>query len=147
MDKNESTLVSPLKTILLVDDEDDCRITTKWFLSNFGFTVESARSGEEALALFNPKIHDVIITDNRMSGMSGLEMAHIIKMRSASTPIVMYSGGPPSNGSCVDIFIPRPAHMLVLKEAVDKVLGMNNEQTKILSQPYPKTNSGTRPET
>jgi DNA-binding response OmpR family regulator len=47
----ENLLSSP-KTILLVDDQEDCRITTKWFLSNFGYAVDSARTAEEGLALF-----------------------------------------------------------------------------------------------
>ena len=84
------------KTILLVDDQDESRITTKWFLGNFGYVVESARSAEEALARFDAKIHDLVITDNWMPGMTGGEMAHVLKMRSPSTPILMHSGQPPS---------------------------------------------------
>lgn len=115
------TAVSP-KTILLVDDADEFRVTTKWFLSNFGFAVESVRSAEEALARFDPKTHDVVITDNSMSGMSGAEMAHVIKLRSPSTPVLMYTGLAPDDRSCVDLVIQRPAHMLALKEGVDKLL-------------------------
>lgn len=115
------TAVFP-KTILLVDDADEFRVTTKWFLSNFGFAVESARSAEEALARFDPKTHDVVITDNSMSGMSGAEMAHVIKLRSPSTPVLMYTGLAPADRSCVDLVIQRPAHMLALKEGVDKLL-------------------------
>ena len=110
------------RTILLVDDIDEFRVTTKWFLSNFGFAVESARSAEEALARFDPKIHDVVVTDNSMSGMSGAEMAHVIKLRSPSTPVLMYTGLAPDDRSCVDLVIQRPAHMLALKEGVDKLL-------------------------
>lgn len=106
-------------TILLVDDADDCRITTKWFLSNFGYVVESARSAEEALALFDPHTHDVVVTDNSMPGMSGAEMAHIIKMRSPMTPVLMFTGHPPEDHSCVNVVIARPCHLLELKRAVD----------------------------
>ena len=113
---------SSSKIILLVDDDDDLRTTTKWFLSNFGFTVESARSAEEALAVFDPKTHDMIITDNSMPRMTGAEMAHIIKLRSPSTPVLMYTGHPPEDVSCLDLVIQRPAHMLALKEGVDKLL-------------------------
>ena len=116
-----STSSSP-KTILLVDDNDDLRVTTKWFLSNFGFAVESARSAEEALALFDPKTHDVIVTDNSMPGMTGAEMAHIIKLRSPYTPVLMYTGRPPEDRSCLDLVIQKPAHMLALKEGVDRLL-------------------------
>jgi CheY-like chemotaxis protein len=113
-----------LKTILLVDDQDDCRITTKWFLGSFGYTVQSTRNAQEALALFDAKVHDLIITDNNMPGMTGSEMAHVIKMRSAPTPIIMYSGSPPEDQSCLDLFIQRPTHLLVLKEAVDKIMAL-----------------------
>ena len=111
-----------LKTVLLVDDGDDSRVTTKWFLANFGYAVDSARSAEEALALFDAKIHDLIITDNSMPGMSGVEMAHIIKLRSPGTPIILYSGALPEDQSCLDVMIKKPAHLLVLKESADKIL-------------------------
>lgn len=118
----EDPAASGVKTILLVDYGDGSRVTTRWFLSNFGFAVESVRNAEEALALFNPKTHDLIITDNSMPGMTGVEMAHVIKMRSPSTPVLMYSGRPPDDRSCVDLVIRRPTHLLSLKEAVEKLL-------------------------
>jgi CheY-like chemotaxis protein len=111
-----------LKTILLVDDRDDSRVTTKWFLSNFGYAVDSVRSAEEALALFDPKLHDVVVTDNSMPGMTGGEMAHVIKLRSPGTPVLMYTGLPPMDQSCLDLVIQRPTHMLALKDAVDRLL-------------------------
>ena len=119
---SENLISASPRTILLVDDNDDLRVTTKWFLSNFGFAVESARSAEEALALFDPKTHDMIITDNSMPGMTGVEMAHIIKLRSPSTPVLMCTGRPPEDRSCLDLVIQKPAHMLALKEAVDRLL-------------------------
>ena len=117
-----NTALRTTKTILLVDDEDESRITTKWFLTNFGYVVDSASGGEEALALFDPKIHDVVVTDNSMPGMTGSEMARVIKLRSPSTPVLMYTGLTPEDLSCVDLVIQRPAHMLALKEGVDKLL-------------------------
>lgn len=112
----------PLKTLLLVDDDDISRITTKWFLSNFGYAVESARAAEEALALFDPMIHDLVVTDNSMPGMTGGEMAHIIKLRSPTTPVLMYTGIAPQDQSQLDFVIQKPAHLLALKDAVDRLL-------------------------
>jgi CheY-like chemotaxis protein len=111
-----------LKTILLVDDGDVCRVTTKWFLNGFGYEVDSARGAEEALVLFNPDIHDVVVTDNTMPAMTGAEMAHIIKLRSPSTPVLMYTGSPPEDQSCLDLVILRPTHLLALKEGVERLL-------------------------
>ena len=115
-------MADSLKTILLVDDSDDSRLTTKWFLESFGYSIESARSAEEALALFDAKLHDLVLTDNTMPGMSGAEMAHVIKMRSPSTPVLMYSGMPPADRSSLDAVIQRPTHLLELREAVDNLL-------------------------
>ncbi len=109
-------------TILVVDDNDVSRITTKWFLASFGYIVQSARNAEEGLAVFSPAVHGLVITDNFMPGMSGLEMAQAIKARSPSTPILMYSGNPPEICECVDCVIHRPAHLLDVKESADRLL-------------------------
>ena len=110
------------KTILLVDDRDDIRVATKWFFTTFGYMVDSASNAEEALLLFNPEVHDLVITDNSMPGMTGVEMAHVIKLRSAPTPVVMYTGRLPDDRSCLDLVIERPTHLLALKEAIEKLV-------------------------
>jgi CheY-like chemotaxis protein len=111
-----------LRTILLVDDEHDTRILTRWFLNNFGFTVDSTRSAEEALARFDPQVHDLVVTDNAMPGLSGAELAHVIKLRSPTTPVIMFSGNPPADHSCLDLVLQRPAHLMLLKEGIDQIL-------------------------
>jgi CheY-like chemotaxis protein len=110
------------KTILLVDDRDDTRVMTRWFLSNFGYIVQAVRNAEEALRVFDPRSHDLVLTDNSMPGMSGLEMSHVLKLRSPSTPILMYCGDPPKPSPAVDLVIQRPTHMLFLKDAIDQLL-------------------------
>lgn len=111
-----------MKTILLVDDNDDLRLLTKWFLGSFGYVVDSVRTAEEALAVFDPKTHDMVLTDNTMPGMSGAEMAHVIKLRSRQTPVLMYTSSPPPNPAGVDLVLQRPTHMLVLKDSVEQLL-------------------------
>jgi CheY-like chemotaxis protein len=111
-----------VKTVLLVDDGDDSRIAAKWFLAYFGYVVDSASSAEEALSVFDPKIHDAVVTDNSMPGMTGVEMAHIIKLRSPSTPVIMHTGLLPEDRSCLDFVVQKPVHLLEIKEALDKLL-------------------------
>ena len=118
--KNSNSAVT--RTILLVDDGDALRVTTMELLCSLGFTVDAARSGEEALALFDPHTHDAVVTDNAMPGISGAEMAHVIKLRSRSTPILMYTANPPEDRSCVDLVIQKPAPVMELKQGVEKLL-------------------------
>ena len=112
----------PLKKILLVDDVDACRLTTKWFLESLGHTVVSVRSAEEALAVFDPSKHEVVMTDNSMPGMSGAALGQFIKQRSPSTLLVMYSGTSPDNPDCFDLIVRRPAHLLALKDRLDELV-------------------------
>lgn len=112
-----------MKTVLLVDNVAECRVTTKWFLTGLGYAVESVRNPDEALALFDPGVHDLIITDEgRRGALSGEEMAHIIKLRSPSTPVLMCAETPPSDPSCLDAVVQRPTNLVVVKETVDRLL-------------------------
>jgi CheY-like chemotaxis protein len=111
----------PPKTILLVCDRDDSRIALRWFLSVSGYVVDSVRNAEEAIAVFHPEIHDLVLTDNAMTGMSGVEMAHIVKLRSPNTLVVMYASEPPSDSACLDLVIERSTHMVVLKAGMDRL--------------------------
>jgi len=113
---------TPLRTILLVDDNVDTRLLTKMFLNNFGFEVDSAESAGEALDRFSPGQHSLVLTDNSMPGMTGGEMARVIKQRSPSTPVVMCSGNPPSDCSAIDVVIKKPTYLLAIKDAIDQLL-------------------------
>src|SRR5215469_7897188 len=113
-----------LRTVLVVDDDDDTRLLTKVFLNNFGYEVDSTSSTGEALARFNPELHDLVLTDNSMEGMTGAEMAHIIKLRSPATPVVMCTGSPPHDPSSVDVVIQKPTYLLAVKDTIDKLLNL-----------------------
>ena len=110
-----------VKTILLVDDRDYYRLTTKWFLSSFGFVVECAGSAEQALSLFDPKIHDLVIADSSIPGLNSVEMAHIIKLRSPRTPFLLCTDQTTETGSCIDAVLSNPVYLPWLKDAVERL--------------------------
>ena len=113
---------------MLVDDADACRLAAKWFLGSFGYDVAAIASAEEALTRFDPQVHAAVVTDNSMPGMSGAEMAQQMKLRSPSTPIVMFSGAPPEDAAYLDAVIRKPAHLMVVKDALDSVLGIRTQR-------------------
>ena len=110
------------RTILLVDDNIDTRVLTKMFLNNFGYEVDSVDTGEAALKQFDPAVHNLVLTDNSMPEMTGGEMAHRIKQRSPRTPVLMCTGHPPNDCSAIDLVIPKPTHLLAIKDAISKLL-------------------------
>jgi len=65
--------------ILVVDDEEVARQLLMDFLSDLGYHVQTAPDGETALSLARENPFDLIITDVRMPGMSGIELIHSIR--------------------------------------------------------------------
>jgi CheY-like chemotaxis protein len=79
--------------ILLVDDDDIVRETSADMLQELGYTVMQAASGPQALDILdaNPGF-DVMVTDIRMPGMSGLELSDMAAGRHAELKIILISG-------------------------------------------------------
>ncbi len=62
--------------VLLVDDEDVVRLTTSLMLKKLGVSVTAISNGAEALEYFKENYSevDLVILDNHMPGISGLEL-------------------------------------------------------------------------
>lgn len=78
------------KRLLIVDDEPHLLRALEAFLSAEGFEVTTARSGAEALVKLAQGLPDLIISDIRMPGLSGYELARQLRdsSRTALVPIV-----------------------------------------------------------
>jgi two-component system, NtrC family, response regulator HydG len=72
-------------SILVVDDEPDICANLKDILSEFGYQVDTATAGFEALKLLETNRYDVALLDLKMPGMSGVDLYREIKRRSSST--------------------------------------------------------------
>ena len=118
----EETSQNRVRTILVVDDNANIRQLATILFTNFGYEVQSIDNPIEALKCFNPSVHDLVLTDNSMPGMTGAEMSRKIKSRSPSTPVVMYTGDPPNDCPTVDVMLKKPTHLMILKEEVEKLL-------------------------
>ena len=79
--------------ILLVDDDETVRETSADMLQELGYTVMQAASGPQALDMLdaNPGF-DIMVTDIRMPGMSGLELSDVAADRHAELKIILISG-------------------------------------------------------
>ena len=66
--------MSPATKILLVDDETGILDTLRILLRGNGYEVLSALSGREAVEMLPEALPDIVLTDIRMPGMTGLEV-------------------------------------------------------------------------
>ncbi|MCC7494282.1 MAG: response regulator [Fimbriimonadaceae bacterium] len=78
--------------VLVVDDQQSVRTTISDMLRALGHSTTIAADGREALQVFDPTRHQVVITDWGMPGMSGLQLARAVKTRSPRTPVVLVTG-------------------------------------------------------
>jgi two-component system capsular synthesis sensor histidine kinase RcsC len=78
--------------VLVIDDEPLLRDLLGEFLELLGYDADLAADGHEGLARFDPAVHQIVLTDFLMPGLTGLEVAAAIQARSRTTPIVMISG-------------------------------------------------------
>jgi CheY-like chemotaxis protein len=79
-------------TLLVIDDEPLIRELLAEFLKLLGHKADLAADGREGLARFDPRLHQAVLTDFLMPGLTGLEVAEAIWARRRTTPIVMISG-------------------------------------------------------
>jgi len=80
------------RKVLVVDDDPAVRKSIDRVLTGKGYAVITAENGEEALRKLNEEKYDLIYTDIRMPGMSGLEVAEQVKARKPWTPVVIITG-------------------------------------------------------
>ncbi len=77
-------------TILVVDDEPQLRRVMLATLTDLGYVVIDARSGEEALEKYRQETPDLVLLDLNMPGIGGLETCRVIRSGS-DVPIIILS--------------------------------------------------------
>ncbi len=75
--------------ILVVDDEESLRRILQVQLENRGYETSLAKNGLEALAILAESPHDLVLTDLRMPGLSGLELLKRIREQHQGTEVIL----------------------------------------------------------
>jgi DNA-binding NtrC family response regulator len=82
------------KSILVVDDEKGQREILEMILSNAGYDVTTAASGEAALKFARDRRFDLALTDLKMTGMDGIELLqHLLAQDSSIIVILLTAHG------------------------------------------------------
>jgi len=114
--------------ILIVEDEP----TTSWALaeglSDDGFTIDTFRSAEEALAWLKENDSDLVITELRLPGLGGLELARKLSRGRRAQPVIVVTADGASDterelrrAGVADVF-PKPFHIDALRRSVRRAL-------------------------
>ena len=108
---------SPVHRVLVVEDNADLRHLVCELLQTFGHHVQPAASAEEALDCIGTASFDVLLTDVRLPGMSGIDLARRIRASTPQTHVIFASG----YGNVLSANIEFPAHSLAKPYDIDQL--------------------------
>ncbi len=78
--------------VLVVDDEELVAQAMVEYLKDVGFAVHAVSNGHDALGHYRTHGADVVVTDLRMPGMSGNELARTLRRHDPDLPVVVITG-------------------------------------------------------
>ncbi len=120
--------MSALRKVLVVDDDPVVGKSFDRVLSAKGYAVITASNAQDALNKLDAENYDVVFTDIKMPGMSGLEMAEQVKQRRPWLPVVIVTGyGSPDNearaeAAGVSSFLRKPLSPEMIEGSAQKAL-------------------------
>ncbi len=81
-----------MSRILVIDDDHGVRESMQRMLGAAGYTVRTAETGEEGLSLARGGAFDVILSDMRMTGISGLEVLRRLREQRVDSAFIIMTG-------------------------------------------------------
>jgi DNA-binding NtrC family response regulator len=113
-----------MKAILFVDDHEVLARLSCEILEMQGYRAVSAYSAHDALEKFKCEKFDILVTDFRMEGMNGLELARQIHARDPKVPVIIVTGyGHIDGGKDVRVCLPKEQMFPALLEKIKAYLG------------------------
>src|SRR5580700_9115809 len=127
---------NPPHRILLVDDDLYARDLNAGVLLRSGYDVDTAEDGAAAWKALNDVSYDLLITDNKMPRVTGMELIKKLRSEDMTLPVILASGAVPTEELKshpwlqLEAVLPKPFTIAELLDTVEKVLGAAEGATK-----------------
>ena len=113
-----------MRAILFVDDHEVLARLSCEILEMHGYRAVSAFNAQDALDKFEKQDFDILVTDFRMDGMNGVELAQKIHERQPQIPVIIVTGyGPVDGGKDVNACLQKEELFPALLEKIKLYLG------------------------
>ncbi|MFI4943009.1 MAG: response regulator, partial [Burkholderiales bacterium] len=113
--------------VLVVDDNASLlRFLVSAFSAN-GCVVSQAAAAEQALSVIAAEAFDLVVSDIKMPGLSGLDLLRAVKARQPGTPVVLITGNPSINSAVFGLrhgaydYLPKPFSIREVQDLLQRV--------------------------
>jgi putative nucleotidyltransferase with HDIG domain len=120
------TSASALRVLAVDDNSSLLRFLVSAFTAS-GCTVTAAPTAEEALDRVEAESFDLVVSDIKMPGLSGLDLLRAVKARQPETPVVLITGAPSVNSAVFGLrhgaydYLPKPFSIKEVQQLVERV--------------------------
>jgi diguanylate cyclase (GGDEF)-like protein/PAS domain S-box-containing protein len=131
-------LISPKGKLLVVDDDENNRDMFSRRLTRQGYTVEVAAGGSEALEKITAATYDLVLLDQTMPGMTGLDLLRLLRATYSicDLPVIMVTAVDQSetvvealNGGAND-YVVKPVDLPVMSARIEAQLARSRSEQK-----------------
>src|SRR5947207_14233424 len=120
------TAVSSLRVLAVDDNSSLLRFLVSAFNAS-GCAVTAAPTAEEALDRIEADAFDLVVSDIKMPGLSGLDLLRAVKAKQPATPVVLITGAPSVNSAVFGLrhgayaYLPKPVSLKEVQERREHV--------------------------
>lgn len=122
--------------ILIIEDDEEMRSLLEDFLKDEGYETDSANSGSEAFGKLAQEPFDLVITDIRMPGLSGLDILSAVKKFQMEIPVIVITafGGEQvyrrSIARGADGYLEKPIHFHKLRNLIQELVSPKEKRER-----------------
>jgi DNA-binding NtrC family response regulator len=124
--------------ILVADDDPDIRSLNVKALTHLGYHVDAVEDGATAWDALQRKSHDLLLTDNNMPKVSGIELLKKMHAANIKMPVILATGVLPAE----EFPWIKPSATLLKPYSIDALLGMVSEVLTSLVRVPAKISTG-----
>ncbi|MFM7015283.1 MAG: response regulator [Bacteroidota bacterium] len=145
-DTSERLMMSSLR-VLLAEDNLVNQFIVQAMLQDWGFNVDTASNGRDAIELFKANNYEVILMDIQMPFMDGMEATEFIRQyeddKKAKTPIIALTANPSKHyqkkyiNAGMDDVIVKPFKEELLYKKIVALCSGNSDLIKVVKRKYP----------
>ncbi|EKD37544.1 MAG: hypothetical protein ACD_75C01094G0008 [uncultured bacterium] len=125
-----------MASVLVVDDERSMRDFLKILLEKEGHKVVTADNGDKALEILGNQSLDVVVSDIRMPGITGIELLELIKKESPDLPVIMITAFASPDDAVLAMkngafdYISKPFNVDEIKSVIESATSKNLQISK-----------------